>query len=638
MKKLTLIPRQIPLMNSILSHLHNHGPLPTTAIFNSILEAHGRGSGIEKAESFLREMIDSNHSADQQSFRILIQASLSELNIPRAHYWLGEYSRQGFQISPRMMEPFMKCCVQQLMRCKNPDLITTDIGTPVDVDWYSREWKQKTLQLVQFMTSQRIRPTAATFELLIEGFLSQGDLFAAKKVLRQMRGSPHLYTPAPKTWRIFFQYYLSIDDPMSALRTLNEMRNALMQKTFHTSTVVVPTTLYHQLFRYLLHRGNLNFAEKSLYEMMINQDRRQPTESEVTELIWKLDRNPKGAQRVYELLYSHTRQPGFSHSIIPRRLRPDRKNRILEQGPIQMANVGLMRAKSKSRDDKLHQEVWITWKEMTSEYLGDESKHRGKEMSILGHAFAQLARASRKLPPPESSILTKQSSKNEKQVYRGDVDDDNQTATGWDFGQIRRSFGSNLGLGLNASKGGASANDSNVPSFMNVQGKNRMLIKQLFQRKEFIDPLMERHEALTESRATLSTLSAGFTDDVEENGALRLENLKKSFNWMQEQGIPITISGFNNYIITLISHGELDEAGACVDRHLLSSDTESGDNPVSIFHTLNPNVGTIEPFYGRKGQRWEQLTKKLVIKGGYEVRRLWRKRKAELHTRVGENK
>ncbi|KAF9173273.1 hypothetical protein BGX21_003344 [Mortierella sp. AD011] len=642
LNKLAPVPDQIHFMKSILSYLEEHGPAPTVTLYNTFLKAHAIHSGAERAEEYLKGMLKLNQAADRQSFRILIEASLKELDLARAHYWLAEYARQGFEIPPRMMDPFVRTCIQQLKEDKGSRSRTKG-GHSADTDPYSKEWMHKALHLVQFMTNQRIRPTATTFELLIEGFLLQGNLTDARKVLHQMRGSPHLYTPAPRTWTLFFEHYLAVNDHMAALKILNEMRHALSLTPFRTQSTVVPTKLYHQLFRHLLKCGKLSLAERSLYEMMIHQNRRQPSEPEATDLIWKLDRQPEAAERVYELLYSQAREPESSMSILPPGSRYVRTNRILERGPIQMANVGLMRARANSANETLHLEVWKSWSDMTTEFLerqyerlpSDQNDLRTtqKDMSVLASAFEQVARASRKLYRKPSVFKEPNQVKEQAQ----DTEEGDHVARGWDFGQIRRNLGPGLSLGLGLGLGGSSSGAPSLP----VIGKHRLLIQRLLQQREILKPLLDRHEALSESGMAIST-KTGNSDYTAENNAdeIRLENLKRSFDWVQEHKIPIRIEGLNAYIESLLSHKDFDEAKSCVERFLLLSDpvpsAVSSEDEASSNKTLTttnyplpplgPDVTTIQIFYNRKNRKSkisEDLMHRLLFKGGPRLVNEW---------------
>ncbi|KAF9357634.1 hypothetical protein BGX26_003366 [Mortierella sp. AD094] len=655
LNKLVSVPDQMRFMKSILSYLEEHGPAPTVTLYNTFLKAHAIHSGAKRAGEYLKSMLELNQAADQQSFRILIEASLKELDLARAHYWLAEYARQGFEIPPRMMDPFMRTCIQQLKEDRVGDSRTKG-GLPADTSSYSKEWMHKALHLVQFMTNQRIRPTATTFELLIEGFLLQGSLTDARKVLHQMRGSPHLYTPAPRTWILFFEHYLAVNDHMSALKVLNEMRHALLLRPFRTQSTVVPTKLYHQLFRHLLECGKLSLAERSLYEMMIHQNRRQPSEPEVVDLIWKLDRHPDAAERVYELLYSQAREPRSSMSILPPGSRYVRKNRILERGPIQMANVGLMRARANSPNETLHLEVWKSWDDMTMEFLekqreclsSDQSdlKATQKDMSVLASAFEQVAKASRK--PSHKPSLSKESNQVNEQAQ--DAEEGDHVASGWDFGQIRRNLGPGQSLGLGLGLGGAFSGASSFP----VMGKHRMLIQQLLQQKEILKPLLDRHEALVEGGTAISTKTGNSDYTAEKNtNDVRLGNMKRSFEWVQEHKIPIRIEGLNAYIESLLSHKDFDEVKSCVERFLLSSDSappvaavvasehEASSNKTLTTTTsplppLGPDVATIQLFYNRKNRKSkisEDLMHRLLYKGGPRLVNEWTNHLEALRTR-----
>ncbi|KAF9111187.1 hypothetical protein BGX27_005274 [Mortierella sp. AM989] len=636
--KLAHIPFYINLMESLLGHLQRNGPAPTAALHNTFLKAHAFRSGAKRAGDYLKCMLERNYSADQQSFRILIEASLKELDLVRAHYWLGEYARQGYEIMPKMMVPFMKTCVQQIVNTQHDDPISEN-GLFTDTSTSSKEWMHKALHLVQFMTNQRIQPTARTFELLIEGFLSQGRLTDAKSVLNQMRGSPHLYNPTLKTWRLFFDYYLEVNNPSLALRILKQMRHELLLRPFKNTSAVVPTRLYHQFFRYLLQRGRLSRAESSLYEMMINQHRRQPTEREVADLIWKLDQHPEAAERVYELLYSQARKPGFSMTTIDPATKHFRKNRILENGPIQMANVGLMRARAISSNENLHREVWNAWNDMTEKFIEQHGLHSSstqRHMPVLASAFEQVAIASRK------SLLKSHAAKVKNQAIdmleqEHNRTEGNRVASGWDFGRVRRNLGPGLGLGLGLDLSGGASVTSGMSRTLESKNKSQLLIQQLLQRKEVLKPLLD-HQRVAESRgAALSTLSG--TSDITAEADIndvRLRNLKSSFEWVQAHEIPIRIEGLNAYIASLLSHNEFDEAKACAERFFLSSAYTNSAVPegkissdstlkTSPLPSFSPNVATIQLFYDQRSQISDEIVHRLLYKGGHKLVSEWNK-------------
>ncbi|KAI7823387.1 hypothetical protein BC939DRAFT_477284 [Gamsiella multidivaricata] len=646
--QLLTTPGEIRLMQSVLDHLHKHGPKPTTTVYNNLLRAIGTQEGISRAEAFVKHMLSLGYAADRQSFRILIDTSLKELDMPRAHYWLAEYGRQGFEVIPRMLEPFMRTCIRQIIRDQGG--FSTQFAA-VDADSYSQEWMYKALHVIRYMSSQGIAPTATTFELLIEGLLSQGDLLQAKNVLRIMRGSPHLYTPASRTWILFFEHHLAVDDHSSAWRVLNEMRRAI--ETQPISYGSVPRRLYHQLFRHLLERDKLSLAERTLYELMIRENRYQPRESEVVDLIWKLDHHPEAAERVYELLYSHTEKtpagrPKTVHS-----------NRIMVQGPVQMAHVGVMRAKASSRNDALRDDVMRSWNAMT-QYFTERQLSSGhsttslEEQQVMALAFEQVAKAARKSKFMERGHVSALQD-------RGQGANDNQTADGWDFGQIRRSLSGGLGLGLRAgygmgdasmvaaspavaaSNGGSEAVPSALASrHLEFKGPNRMLIQQLLKRQEFLQPLLERRDKSASSTGSSAMDTTGGRD------VTRFETLKSSFEWVQEHHIPIGIDGLNSYLESLLSYQNVDAAKDVVERFLLSSvpsanadaetsttspnttevaSSEEGKSPVSSSSSspLCPDVNTVRILSEHKGLiiGGLELVDRVLCKGGTELSKAW---------------
>ncbi|KAI8596683.1 hypothetical protein EDD21DRAFT_357925 [Dissophora ornata] len=687
MSRLSTAQGKIPKMESVMTHLQRYGPTPTVTMYNMLLRAKAYQEGVEGAEAVMKSMMGQGYSADQQTFKILMDASLKELDMARAYHWLAEYGRQGFEVRPRRLEMFMKTCIQQILGSQIPrgenfrpkmKTISGSNDVPADAGTYSQEWMYKALQVMRYMSSQRITPTAITFELLIEGFLSQQNLAEAKKVLQMMRGSPHLYTPAPRTWTLFFKHYLATNDHVSAFRVLNEMRRVLHTHPLTRAVTVPPTALYHQLFRHLLQRGKLSLAEKSLYEMMIHQNRAQPSEKEVVDLIWKLDAHPAAAERVYELLYSRTEAASSSpplslttesdaeskdgaFSRAEGGSKPRRKNHIVKQGPIQMANVGVMRAKANSKNERLQDEVWKAWDSMIQYFLEKEGDapeqpmkdeellllgESQKERSILALAFEQVAKVTRKEPTMQQSRgkqigAARESSSN---INRGGGDD-------WDFGQIRRGLGGaglGLGLGLNPGLGlqavysrmsdagknispmlvdATGTGNMNVRLGNNATGstKHRMLIQQLLKRQEFLQPLLERRS----TNGTSTTSDAPGIGGVARNA--RLESLKSSFVWVQKHGIPVRIEGFNYYLESLISHQDFEATRESVEKYLLSS-RSSGSDDVMIMTTPSslrfcPDVNTLR-ILNRQNDlvpSGNELIDQVLREGGPDLAAEWRK-------------
>ncbi|KAF9946623.1 hypothetical protein BGZ70_003132 [Mortierella alpina] len=543
LKNLATMPDQLPRIESLLGDMHKYGPTPTTAVYNTLLWSVGQQEGLDKAEAVLGWMRNQGCKADQQSFRNLMELSLQEMNYGQAQYWLAEYRRQGFEIRPRLLEPFMRACIKEVVRKS---------GTTADLSSHSREWMYKGLQLMQFMTREGLPPTATTFDMMIEGLLSQRNLVEAKKTLSLMRASPYLYTPAPRTWTLFFDYHLQNDNYLAALRVLSEMRQAGLMgpQEKYLPGPIVPTKLYHRLFECMLRRGKLSLAERNLYVMLLRQNRAQPTEAEVVDLIWELDGRPEDAERVYELLYPQTKNDSFDQA----NYMSTRSDKILEGGPIQLANIGVMRAKATSKSDARQDEVRKTWSSMTaffSERLQlereqpmktPEEQTGGRKMRfLLALAFEQVARVNRNVSPNERELgqeLERDGDGDVAVEYKREPD---QKATlrgadGWDFSQSRRTAGFGVGsLGLGMGHSGT-PNASPAGHLEFLRSKHRSLIQQLLKDQEFVQPLLNRQSG---SSTLTYNPPIGNTATMEE----RLEDLKRSFAWVQEHDIPIRIEG-----------------------------------------------------------------------------------------------
>ncbi|KAF9958997.1 hypothetical protein BGZ65_000932 [Modicella reniformis] len=629
------IPGQIQRMESLLKYLETHGPAPTITGYNSVLKAIGFQVSLNRAEAFLGHMSRCGYGPDPRSFRVLMDVSLKRLNMVRAHYWLAEYERQGFEVRAWMLEPFMKTCVQQVIRYQDQ---FKSVNTVVDSQAESREWMYKALHLLQFMTNRRIEPTATTLELLIEGFLTQGNLPEARKILHIMRGRPHLYTPVQRTWILFFEYHLAKGDYSSALTILNEMRKAL--RTRASPHAKVPTRLYRQIFQHLLQRGKLPLAEKTLYEMMIRQGKTQPREKAVVDLIWTLERWPESAERVYELLYSQTRRVRMPYTLGPKSIR---LNQIMEHGPIQMANVGVMHAKANSKNPALQSEVWKTWLTMVH-YFSDQVRNQkpiiedqdaSKMSSVLGIAFEQVARATRKGSEPDKDRLM------EQKPYRAEDD--------WNF-QIRRTLGSNSSLSLMSSYGVGGAASTPISNdrigsdaamttkHIQFNGKFQMMIEKLLRRQEFLQPLLNRRNASAVGNGSSNT-------NMNIESSERLENLKTSFAWVQGHGIPIQIDGFNFYLESLLSHRDFATVKDSVERVLLEDHhhPEGRDGTSSL--SLQPDINTIKILNDHKGLLTEgrELIDRVLYKGGPGLIDAWtshseniQRHRQQAHARPGE--
>ncbi|KAF9572144.1 hypothetical protein EC968_010230 [Mortierella alpina] len=618
LKDLAAIPDQLPRIESLLSHMHKHGPTPTTAMYNTLLWSIGQQEGLDKAEVVLGWMRDQGCKADQQSFRNLMELSLQEMNYDRAQYWLAEYSRQGFEVRPRLLEPFMRTCMKEVVRKS---------GTTADLSSHSREWMYKGLQLMQFMMNEGLPPTAITFDMMIEGLLSQRNLVEAKKTLSLMRASPYMYTPAPRTWTLFFEYHLQNDNYLAALKVLSEMREAgLMgpQQKFLPGPVV-PTKLYHRLFEFMLRRGKLSLAERNLYVMLLRQNRAQPTEAEVVDLIWELNGQPEDAERVYELLYSQTKDDSFDQAN-----KSARTNKILEGGPIQLANIGVMRAKAASKNEARQDEVRKTWDSMTaffSEQLQLERQHPtktpeeqagGRKMKyLLALAFEQAVRANRKVSPYDREIEQElEREGHDAAEYRRDSEQKGvvRGADGWDFSQSRRSAGfgvGGLGLGMDHTR---TSNASPAGHLDFLKSKHRSLIQQLLKDQAFVQPLLARHNG--NSTLTFNSAAANVAS-MEE----RLQDLKRSFAWVQEHGIPIRIEGFNTYLDSLLSHNDYDASRDAVERFLLKPAPSSKTNAPQC----RPDLDTLKLLHRHKGLiiGSKSLMDRMLSAGGPELTQKW---------------
>ncbi|KAF9957794.1 hypothetical protein BGZ72_001369 [Mortierella alpina] len=627
LKDLATIPDQLPRIESLLSDMRKYGPTPTTAIYNTLLWSIGRQEGLDKAEAVLGWMRDQGCKADQQSFRNLMELSLQEMNYGRAQYWLAEYGRQGFEIRPRLLEPFMRACIKEVVRKS---------GTTVDLGSHSREWMYKALQLMQFMTKEGLAPTATTFDMLIEGLLSQQNLVGAKKTLISMQASPYLYTPAPRTWTLFFEYHLKNDNYLAAMKVLSEMRQAGLMgpQQKYLPGPIVPTKLYHRLFEFMLRRGKLSLAERNLYVMLLRQNRAQPTEAEVVDLIWELNGQPEDAERVYELLYSQTKDDSFDQAD-HMSARPDK---ILEDGPIQLANIGVMRAKAASKNEAHQDEARKTWNSMTaffSERLQLDQNHRVKAPEgqtanrkmkfLLALAFEQAAKANRQVSPHERELEQElEREKLDAAEYRrypeqtGGV----RGAYGWDFGQSRRSAGFGVGgLGLGAGQSGTSnASPTSQLEFLN--SKHRSLIQQLLKDQAFVQPLLNRHNG----NSTLTYKSPIVKVASMEK---RLEDLKSSFAWVQENDIPIRIDGFNTYLDSLLSHRDYDASRDAIERFFLKPTPSSRASLTAKDQgpRCRPDLGTVKLLHSHKGliTGSRSLMDQVLNAGGPELAQEWAK-------------
>ncbi|KAI1306272.1 hypothetical protein EDD11_004826 [Mortierella claussenii] len=666
MNRAAHLPGQLPFMEFVSSYLRDHGPTPTTTLYNTLLRAHGFASGVEGAEAYLQKMLSLGCSADQQSFQILIDVSLKNLDLARAHRWLAECERQGFHATPRMMEPFMKACTQEVI-CNS--VVKHNVGSPQieRVNGYVQEWMYKSLQVLQFMSSQRIMPTATTFEMLIEALLSQRNYREARKLLNRMRGSPHMYTPASKTWILFFEYHLATNNYVSAFNILKEMNRVVQpwRSTYmvnesvvnnpktHPALVasltanssVVPVRLYRQLFRHLLGHSKVSLAERTLYEMMIAKRRRRPKEKEVADLIWSLDRYPEAAERVYELLYSQTWDTPAQYDPVTMIL----VNRITEEGPIQLGNVGVMRAKANSDNVALRDEVWWRWKSMIQVISSREDAFQmqqlkegvstpshevltKKEKTVLAAAFEQVARASRQetavIMEPELSAEAKalQTQGTDVASWSSSTSVTNEShSRKWAFGDIRRSLA--LGIGKYSAADGSKTTPQTSTKRIGVSRANWMLIQQLMQRQDFLKVVLDRSNNLPLAASTKPTTLTISSKAALSASASRLNNLKSSFDWVQAHGVPINIKGFNLYLEGLISHQDFVTVKTSVDHVILQSRHEEQelDTASRSVLSLKPDIQTLLLLNGNKGllQGGQQFVEEVSSRGGPELVQQW---------------
>ncbi|KAG0259115.1 hypothetical protein BGZ95_004794 [Linnemannia exigua] len=629
--------KQFARIESTLLHLETVGPHPTVAQYNTIMKAIGNHKGRRLAEVFMERMVMAGTAPDQQSYRILIELSLDDLDVAGAHNWLGEYVRQGFEVHPRMMEPFMSTCIHQVSQRAHKRLGTDGI----DNASLSQEWMIKAMNVVQFMSHQGLSPTSKTFEMLIKGFLAQENIPEARRVLNLMRSSPYFYTPNPRTWIKLFEYHLRQDEPLSALRTLNEMRRSgagLKPGEIPLGTVV-PTRLYRQLFQHYLSKSKLSMSERTLYEMLVQHKGARPNEQDVVDLIWKLDQQPEAAERVYELLYAQSGQ------WIDRGVAHVRRNRIMEDGPIELANVGVMQAKANSKDRLVRDDVWKSWTSMMR-YLEEDGSGRDtpvgerfgvtidpKERSVLALAFEQVAKAARQ--EPESARSAKQNSQSTGSPASRLAGDD------WNFSPIRQKPGmGGVGLGLRLGQTGVHGSSEELgrrgssadtpTKYLEFKGRHRMMIQQLLRHQEFLQPLLERRDMnVVQPEAPPNTQSSHPSTRVEG----RLDQLKSSFQWVQEHSIPIRIEGLNAYLEGLISYQDFETAretlkafltnSRAVSRSSVSTKAASVRGP-SILESLTPNLSTVKILSEYKGVLGgTKAVNRAIKKGGLELKQEW---------------
>ncbi|KAF9181030.1 hypothetical protein BGZ50_005760 [Haplosporangium sp. Z 11] len=620
LSQLSSTPGNGSYIESVLVHMQKYGPAPTVTMYNTLVKAIGYDQSLNQAEAVLRWMESQGCRPDKQSFRTLMDVSLKELDITRAQYWLAEYQRQGFEVTPRMLEPYMKTCIQQVIQRNGHSTKYQN-----ERDSYSQEWMYKSLQLIQFLSNQRLTPTAAMFELLIEGFISRQNFPGARWTLQLMRSTPHLYTPGPKTWNLFFDYHLSTKDYHSAMWILNEMRRASIAVGQMPTENIVPTKLYHKLFRHVLHDGRVTLAERSLYEMLIRQKRARPNENEVIDLIWELKRQPDAAERVYDLLYAQA-VPSNDDNLDTRTLRSDR---IVEQGPIQLANVGVMRAKAFSMKAGLQEEVWQTWNSMTSYFLNYEDHRDGnkKATAVLALAFEQLARATRDTSVYEHGLQAGSQGRGTKAMRRQELDE-------WDFNPSRRGPGMSVGLGLALGFGQGSnktVTSGLLPTFSSTAskrwefaGEHRTLIQKLLKNQDVMESLLKQRDTFA-STVTKSKSAASGSN-------YRLQILKNSFEWVKRHQIPIRINGLNACLVSLISHQDYVTVRDIVKKFLLdptmdafNANNRGAESSFPRFLSLSPNLDTLKILNGSRSliQDGRALADQVLLIGGPELCKEW---------------
>ncbi|KAG0019771.1 hypothetical protein BGZ81_009606 [Podila clonocystis] len=564
---LATLPDQLPTIKATLQYLEIHGPAPSTTLYNTVLKAIGRQEGAAKMGLLVERMAAEGFEFDQQSYRLLMLQCLREQDLQGAYRWLAEHERQGFEVRTSTLEPMMKTCTELVVFYSSRQKLPTaprknksKKSTTIPAE-ASQEWLNHALRVFQLVSDRKLVPTMSMYNMLIEALLAQSRVVEAQKVLMSMMDI-HLYTPSHKTWSLFFNHHLESGDYLSAMRVLNTMRRhpepvidssvALQaKKPFAPIRLppAVPTRMYRALFQHLLDNRKVSLAERNLYEMMVLQSRTvRPTEKQVVDLIWKLEMLPESAERVYELLYSQTLDSRSHPKYVKGAGSNVSKNRIMSQGPIQMANVGVMHAKALSVTPAQHEDVWKSWMAITKYYQDQtsdksasaESSKRVKERSVVALAFEQVATASRKL-----SIKEQQREFN--RLERADSLLRKPVTDSWDFSQIRRGPGvgaANLGLGaVQAVMAGAGLHPT---THLEFKGKHRQVIQQMLKRQDYLQPLLERQNANTTSTPSVTM----------EDPDNRLKNLKRSFDWMQQHQVPIRSEGLNVYLKSLISHGD----------------------------------------------------------------------------------
>ncbi|GJJ70724.1 hypothetical protein EMPS_03074 [Entomortierella parvispora] len=598
--QLSTKPESVLWIQKTLNHLWKHGPSPTASTYNVLLKAVGTGRGSRHAENILKEMELRGVQADQQTFRILMQLSLQDLKVNKAHFWLGEYRRHGFEVPPRMLDIFMKTCVEY------------SISAQAYSDSLAREWMYKALHVMQLISREGFRPTSRSYEYLIQGFLSQGKVREAKAAMDLMRNDSYLYTPTQKTWILLFEYHLSKGDEASAIEILNDMRrerttgwgSSVLQAVSAMNRLPdyinpVPTSMYHQLFQHLLDHNKVSGAERALYELLIRQKQSRPRGKEVVKLIWELERHPKAAERVYELLYSQTE---FESSNPGRTGRHRRNNRILIQGPIQMANVGVMRAKALSGDRTLHEETWKAWIEMTerfeaqSKFLALDAPKSVKDRQVLASAFDETVRALRHSGPKERDfqLLRRPKSKEDKPI----VND-------WDFSSVQQSSrrGTNSETQKQLVDRQGRPISERIPSktvnkHLEASNKHRALLQQLLTQNGFLRPLTQRRASANDTEGEpLDDVSSVDSLLTEEQESHRLNQLRTCLEWAQKNQVPIQVQGLNCLLESLKSHQANEDVKEVVERYFLTP-RSSGKTGKSRKPLMAANLQTLKVLAG----------------------------------------
>ncbi|KAG0342623.1 hypothetical protein BG004_005645 [Podila humilis] len=585
--RLAKLPGRFAIIEATLKHLEKHGPQPTTALYNVVLKAISWKESADRLHLLLKSMMAEGFQPNKETYMLLIAKNLSELNLQKAYQWLAELERQGFEVHVSSFEPFMKLCTEQVAKFGQQRKMV-DAGKhsasqskkDMRLTEQSQEWLNHGLRVFQTLHDRKMIPTMKIYNWLIEALLAESRVSEARKVLVSMM-DVHLYTPTQRTWSLFFNHYLSKGDYVEANRILSKMRqhpNPVIESSTSLQgkkpfgpiypEAPVPTKMYRTLFRHVLDNWSVSFAERNVYEMMVHQDRSvRPTEKQVQDLIWKLGPHPEAAERVYVLLYPQTQSKSRSYG----HARGDDSNRIVTLGPIQMSQVGVMNAKSRTSVPAQHEDVWRAWRVMTQFYQKATSNTTNNHVpttgpnsrkSVLSCAFEQVARASRKLTTQEQQKEQARIEQAERLLQKPSVD-------GWDFGPARRgpSVGpASVGLGLRfglvgAGTGVGAGHGQHLTDHLQIKGKNRHLIQQMLKRPDFLQPLLDQQNAAT-SNSERRTPDAARVDDSDT----RLQNLLSSYEWMRNHEVPIQPSAMHMFLESLISHGDFKSVRETLDQ------------------------------------------------------------------------